>query len=95
MISKCANPACDRPFHSLRGGRLFQFDVRRPSEPCRDMPATICSKRPGHASIYFWLCERCAQRLSLRFDLHAGVDLVPRPALISSARTPSIDLAGG
>jgi hypothetical protein len=28
MISHCANPDCGVPFHHLRGGRLFRFEVK-------------------------------------------------------------------
>ncbi len=76
MISRCANPTCGHSFHSLAEGRLFHFEVRQPSEPCRDIPATICRKRPQHATIYFWLCADCAGRFTLRFQPHAGVSLV-------------------
>ncbi len=30
MISNCANPACNKPFHYLRGGRLYRFDAPLP-----------------------------------------------------------------
>ena len=35
MISHCANPRCTLPFHYLRGGRLYRFDIISPSRPCR------------------------------------------------------------
>ncbi len=94
MISQCANAACSRPFHSLRRGRLFRFEVRHPSEPCRDIPYTVCSKRPGHASIYFWLCETCVRTHTLRFDPHSGVRLVARRPLVSAATNRAATPAG-
>jgi hypothetical protein len=27
MISQCANPACNKPFHYRRGGRLYRFEM--------------------------------------------------------------------
>ncbi len=94
MISQCANPACSRPFHSLGRGHLFRFEVRHPSEPCRDIPYAVCSKRPGHASVYFWLCETCAQTLTLRFDPHTGVRLMPHRPAVSPATDRAAAPAG-
>ena len=47
MIRKCANPDCDVEFRSSREGRLFPFEIRNPTGPCRDVPAVICEKKPG------------------------------------------------
>ena len=77
MISQCSNPQCGKPFHYLRGGKLYRFDVRRPVEPCRDIPNAICASKPSQASVFFWLCGECASRSSLRFSLREGISLVP------------------
>lgn len=79
MISYCANPDCSMPFHYLRGGRLYRFEVRRPSEPCQDVPNAICSVKPASATIFFWLCEACCSKLTLRFAPEGGVTLMPLP----------------
>ncbi len=77
MISKCANPQCGTAFHHLRGGKLFRFDLRRPLEPCRDVPNAICENKPSHASVYFWLCGECSGQYALRFSPHDGIAIVP------------------
>ncbi len=77
MITQCANPDCSAPLHYLRGGRLFRFDLRPPLHPCRDVPKTICSAKPAQASVFFWLCESCSRRFSLRFSLRQGLELIP------------------
>lgn len=77
MISECSNPQCAKPFHYLRGGRLYRFDVRRPVEPCRDVPNAICASKPSEASVFFWLCADCSHRYSLRFSLREGTSVVP------------------
>ena len=87
MISHCANPACRAPLHYLRGGRLYRFDVKSPGEPCNDVPNAICTNRPAHAAIFFWLCQECCSRFTLKFDLRLGVRLVPERVLVS--RFPS------
>lgn len=77
MISHCANSACALPFHYLRGGRLYRFDIRSPKTPCADVPNSICSEKPSHATVFFWLCEHCASQYSLSFSCQDGVSLAP------------------
>jgi hypothetical protein len=80
MITHCANRVCASPFHYLRGGRLYRFDLRRPSTSCTDVPNAICSSKPAYATVFFWLCEPCSTKYSLRFNLRDGTELVPLEA---------------
>jgi hypothetical protein len=80
MISHCANRACASPFHYLRGGRLYRFDLRAPSTPCTDVPNAICSSKPAHATVFFWLCEPCSAKYSLHFNFRDGIRLAPLEA---------------
>ncbi len=77
MISHCANHDCGTPFHSLCGGRLYRFDLRRPGEPCRDVPNAICASKPSQASVYFWLCQDCSRKFAVHFSPRAGLRLSP------------------
>lgn len=77
MISHCANPDCKLPFHYLRGGRLYRIDIRHLTTPCRDVPNFICSMKRSHASVFFWLCEQCSLKFSLRFKVREGLALAP------------------
>ncbi len=93
MISQCANPACSVPFHYLRGGRLYRFDINSPAFPCSDVPNAICTTRPSRAAVFFWLCENCAATYTLKFNYQDGVSLVPLPhtaAPLTSAPVVSI-----
>lgn len=76
MISHCANPDCRLPFQYWRGGRLYRFDIRHPSAPCRDVPNAICSTKPSQAAVFFWLCEPCSRKYSLKFSIREGLALV-------------------
>lgn len=78
MISKCANPICNTEFRSSREGQLFPYEIKDPEEPCRDVPAVICEKRPRHATVCFWLCEQCCAQFTLQFAVSTGVTLVPK-----------------
>jgi hypothetical protein len=80
MISHCANPNCRIPFHYLRGGRLYRFDIKSPSPPCNDVPNAICSLKPSSAAVFFWLCDHCLANYSLRFNYQEGVTLVSHPS---------------
>ena len=77
MISNCANPDCKVPFHYFRGGRLYRFDIRHPSTPCKDVANAVCSLKPPHAAVFFWLCEQCSLRYSLKFNVQEGLTLAP------------------
>ncbi len=60
MLSKCANPACLARLHYLRKGRIFKIET-----------GTVSSKGKGSSNRrieYFWLCERCAQTLTVVLD---------------------------
>lgn len=77
MISECANPQCRTAFHYFRSGRLYRFDLRRPKEPCADVPNAICASKPSHASVYFWLCGDCSRKYTLRFTSREGISVLP------------------
>ena len=76
MISTCAKPACKNPFHYLRGGRLYRFDVTPPSAPCIDVSNAVSANTPARTSVFSWLCKGCSSKPSLRFDGH-GVVVTP------------------
>lgn len=90
MISHCANPECAIPFHYLRGGRLYRFEVRRPSEPYEDVPNSICSLQASPATVFFWLCESCCSTLTLKFAPGTGITLLPKPASVSLRAAPVV-----
>lgn len=77
MIRKCANPGCDVEFRFSHQGRLFPFEIRNAEQPCQDVPAAICDKQLGHATVCFWLCEQCCNRFVLQFSTSSGVTLTP------------------
>lgn len=78
MIRKCSNPACDAEFLYAGRGRLFSFEVRHPEAPCRDVPRAICERKPSHATVNFWLCERCCSQFTLQFTTDTGLTVIAR-----------------
>jgi hypothetical protein len=85
MVGKCANPLCDSTFRYFGQGRLFAFELRSPSLPCRDVPRAICEKHPSHATVCFWLCECCSCDLTVTFSASEGMQVVPRTDELSAA----------
>jgi len=63
MITKCANPSCDRSFRYLRGGKLFLVEPQ-PVRPRQEAAFQESFQR----SEYFWLCEHCARTMSIALD---------------------------
>jgi hypothetical protein len=77
MVKTCANPACAAPFLYWRLGKLFRFDVKAPRAPRRDVPEQIRELKPGRKSVFFWLCNKCCSTMTLSFDPHRGLVIVP------------------
>lgn len=68
MISSCANPACNRPFHYLRRGRLYRFDAPCGRELSEDVSNAVSSINSRSCAVFFWLCKDCSSKFSLKFN---------------------------
>ncbi len=69
MLAKCVNPACSRPLHYLRDGRIFHVE--------REAPSADSGKLSHHVE-HFWLCGECCRSMTVLFDPKNGVQGVPR-----------------
>ncbi len=74
MVSNCANPACGKPLHYLREGRVFLFHFAE----CAPDSAAAGSPRLEH----YWLCGDCARRMRLVKDA-LGIHIIERMAAAS------------
>lgn len=90
MVSHCANPDCGVPFHYLRGGRLYRFEIRSPQFPCADVPNAICGDHPSRATVFFWMCMNCCRKFRLKFDCRTGVQLTSTKEPNHVSRSPVI-----
>ena len=80
MISKCANPGCSARFLYLHSGKLFRFE-REPkddSEPLMGFDPLVRKHSTGVE--FYWLCENCAQEITLVYRKGSGVTTRPLPA---------------
>ena len=103
MTAKCANPTCSVPFYRLGRGKLFRFEVRSVSEPCRDVPDNVCRTKSGRGSVYFWLCGKCRLTKTVRFDPASGLtigsilgdtDYAPVPKCVETQRNDEQGVTG-
>lgn len=81
MLSKCANPACTRPFHYLRDGKLFQIDTSL-NRPQSVGPQLVAEPGQPHRVEFFWLCAGCSSTMTLAFQRGKGVVMVPLPGAV-------------
>ena len=72
MLSKCANAGCPARFRYLHAGKLFRFDTGIESSAQTSGKATRRVE-------FFWLCEECAESLTINYEPGVGMITVPLP----------------
>ena len=80
MVSKCANPECTTPFLYFHRGKLFRVETEGRQERRRDMGAESGAGKPLRRIEFYWLCQDCAEKMTLVFDRTTGISVRPRPA---------------
>ena len=78
MVSKCANPECTTPFLYFHRGRLFRLETEGRQERRRDMGADSGAAKPLRRIEFYWLCQECAEKMTLVFDRMTGISVRPR-----------------
>jgi hypothetical protein len=79
MTSKCANPECSAPFRYFHQGKLFRLetaaglDRRRVTFGADDQHA-----KPLRRLEFYWLCDQCAEKMTLVSDANSGVSVRSR-----------------
>jgi hypothetical protein len=68
MVSECANPSCRKPFIYYRHGKLFS------------VPRAIASTTRTTIE-HFWLCQSCAESMTIEVRQGANPSLVSRRRL--------------
>jgi hypothetical protein len=75
MVSKCANPGCSTPFLYLHEGKLFRFETGVGNGLA--FGADPSERLPMRRIEFFWLCDRCAGRMTVAFEQGSGVKVLP------------------
>lgn len=73
MLSKCANPDCSASFRYFHTGKLFRAEVSVGLDRRRALGRDAQQSKPLRRLEFFWLCERCAETMTLIFDKDSGV----------------------
>ena len=73
---KCANPSCAVSFECLAGGKLFRFPTEHREIPHKDGGAEV-SENAAHKIGHFWLCERCSNVYTLKYQAGRGIVILP------------------
>ena len=77
MVSKCANPDCAATFRYFHLGRLFRLEIDAGLDRRRSLGADDEIKKPLRRIEFYWLCQDCAQKMTIVFE--KGVEVKPRP----------------
>jgi hypothetical protein len=72
MLSKCANPECSTRFLYMRGGKLFRWDQLQGVKDSNASPGPAI-KGDSRRVEFFWLCEKCAPRMTVVFRTGIGI----------------------
>jgi hypothetical protein len=75
MVSKCANPDCSVPFRYFHTGKLFRAETSLGLDRRRALGQDLPQSKPLRRLEFFWLCEDCADRMTLTFDKESGVSV--------------------
>lgn len=73
MLSKCANPDCSASFLYFHTGKLFRAETSVGLDRRRTLGQDAQQRKPLRRLEFFWLCEGCAQSMTLIFDKDRGV----------------------
>ncbi len=76
MLARCTNENCKRPLHSFAEGRLFQFEVISISLAASDEKTAPFDEKPQRETLHFWLCGRCASKMTLVLEPARGLRLI-------------------
>lgn len=85
MVSKCANPNCSKLFRYLHEGKLFHIDMPCVAEKSSFSPDDEYQRKPPRHAEFFWLCNECAEQMTLNYRRGFGVRTVPLHGLRARA----------
>lgn len=88
MVNNCANPACKKPLHYLREGKVFLFSQKEITNNGEKIPQRL---------EHFWLCGECAKFWTLVLGNNKSVEVIAaahrgRRTRFPAASMPSLKL---
>jgi hypothetical protein len=79
VVSKCANPECVATFRYFHLGKLFRWEVELGFDRGHALGDRNEMEKPRRRIEFYWLCEECAQKMTLVYEKGAGVSTHPHP----------------
>ena len=76
MLARCINESCERPLYTFAEGRVFQFEVTSISLAASDEKSAPFDEKPERETLHFWLCGRCASKMTLVLEPARGLRLI-------------------
>jgi len=77
VVSKCANPECGATFRYFHLGKLFRLETETGHDRRRSMGVDNAVQKPIRRIEFYWLCEDCAQKMTIVFE--KGTGAIARP----------------
>ena len=77
MVSKCANPECSATFLYLHRGKLFRLETFGRMDRRRLLEDATGASKPMRRIEFYWLCEDCAEKVTVTFDKKEGIVVRP------------------
>jgi hypothetical protein len=77
MVSKCANPECATLFRYFHQGKLFRLERSAGIDRRRTMGSENPPNKIMRRVEFYWLCDRCAERLTLVAQKESGISVRP------------------
>lgn len=78
MVSKCANPECSASFRYFHKGKLFKVETAGGPDRRRAMGKDDEHEKLLRRLEFYWLCEDCAESMTLVFDKDSGITVCSR-----------------
>jgi hypothetical protein len=83
VVSKCANSDCAASFRYFHLGKLFRLETEAGLDRRRSLGVDEEIKKPLRRIEFYWLCEDCAQKMTI--VLEKGVGVTTRPNVLTRA----------
>ena len=83
MVGKCANSSCHTSFRYLHEGKLFCVEIPPPQAGSNAFGRNFsdnCVRRVE----WYWLCNRCAEQMTLKIEEGRGIVTAPLSVLDSA-----------
>jgi hypothetical protein len=84
MVSKCANPGCAATFLYFHKGKLFRVEAPA-DQTLEETGYENAVKKPARRLEFFWLCDKCAAKMTLGFERGVGIAVRPKQARRATA----------